>query len=251
MDKLLQLIKANQGRGQRIEAKANGDEVTIYLYDVIDSWFGINAQEFVKEIAGITAKTIHLRINSPGGAVFDARAIHTALSQHPARVISHIDGLAASSASFIALAGDEIEISEGAFYMIHKAWGLAIGNSDDMLDFAALLEKADGTLVRDYQRKSGQSDEQIQEWMKAETWFTADEAIEAGFVDRIYKGKEAENKYDLSMFDNTPEKLKATAQDIYVPEQAEPSAKEESDEDLSDLTREQRGRKLALVQSGT
>lgn len=237
MDKMLTLLRNNQGRGARIEAKADGDEATLYLYDAIDSWFGIDAQAFVKEINGIKAKTIHLRINSPGGAVFDAQAIYTALSQHPAKVISHIDGLAASSASFIALAGDEIEISEGAFYMIHRCWGLAVGNSDDMLAYAELLEKVDTSVVSIYQRKSGATEEQVKDWMKAETWFTAQEAINAGFVDRIYEGKKADNRFDLSAFDNTPEPLKQ-------------SAKEESDESLSDATREKRERELALLQRG-
>lgn len=243
MNRLLTLLLNNRGRGQRIEAKADGDEATIYLYDAIDPWYGINAQDFVKEINGLKAKTIHLRINSPGGSVFDARAIHTALVQHPAKIVSHIDGVAASAASFIALAGEEVEISEGAFFMIHKAWGLAIGNSDDMLAFAELLEKADASIVTDYQRKSGQSQEKIIDWMKEETWFTAKEALDAGFVDRIAEGKKTENKFDLSAFSNVPEPLKASGE-------PEPSAKEGSDEVLSDPDRDKRERKNALIRRG-
>lgn len=271
MDRLLKLLRNNQGRGVKAEAKVEGDEATIWLYDFIGyDWFsdsGIVAVDFVKELADLDVKIIHLRINSPGGDVFDARAMKTALEQHPARVITHIDGYAASAASVVALAGDEIEIAEGGFFMIHKAWGLVIGNSDEMIDMAEMLEKVDGSLAADYQKKSGQEKAQIEEWMAAETWFTAQEALDAGFVDRIYKGEKVENKFDLSAFANTPETLKAEPEkvtdDMVVgdlsdiktasneePEPEESAIKEESDANLNDQAREKRERKLAQIQRG-
>lgn len=161
----------------------------------------------MKEIAQISAKTIHLRINSPGGDVFDARAIKTALEQHPAKVISHIDGLAASAASFVMLAGDEIEMARGSMVMIHKAWAIAIGNADDMLTMADLLDKVDGQIAADYVRATGQKREQIDQWMAEETWFTEDEALEHGFIDRIYEGDAVESRFDLSAFKNAPKTL--------------------------------------------
>lgn len=254
MDKLLKLLRNNQGRGVKAEAKVEGDEATIWLYDVIGyNWLsdsGIVAIDFVKELADLDVKIIHLRINSPGGNFFDARAMETALEQHPAKVISHIDGLAASAASVLALAGDEIEIAEGGFFMIHKAMGLAIGNSDDMMEMAEMLEKVDGSLVADYQKRSGQEKAQIEEWMKAETWFTAQEALADGFVDRIYEGEKVENRFDLSVFENAPETLKSEKASDDEPEAPELAAKEESDADLSDATREERERKLVLVERG-
>lgn len=169
------------------QAKADDEEATLYVYDAIGSWFGIAASDFVQALADIKAKTIHLRIQSPGGSVFEAEAMQTALQQHPARVIAHIDGMAASAATTLALGADEVEISDGGMFMIHNAWNIAIGNADDMLEMAAHLEKVDANIAADYQRKTGASLEQIKEWMDAETWFSAAEALEHGFVDRIYK----------------------------------------------------------------
>jgi ATP-dependent protease ClpP protease subunit len=170
---------------------AAGDEATVYLYDAIDSFWGIDAGEFVKALSEITAKTIHLRINSPGGATADAEAIQVALQQHPAKVISHIDGMAASAATYIALSADEVEIADGGLFMIHNAWGVAVGNKSEMLYFADLLGKIDANILRDYQSKTGASTEQIKQWMDNETWFTAQEALTNGFVDRIYGNEDA------------------------------------------------------------
>lgn len=254
MDKLLQLLEANRGRGTKIEAKIKDNEATLYLYDVIgyDWWTdsGIRARDWVPLIDGLKADTIHVRIDSPGGDVFDARSIYEALNRHSAKVITHVDGLAASAATMIALAGDEVELAEGGFFMVHNAQGIARGTADDMLAMAALLETVSKSIATDYIRKTGASAEQVKAWMDAETWFNSDQALEAKFVDRIYTGKKVENKYDLSMFDNTPEKLKAEKPVEQEPEQSEPSAEEEADEDLSNVAREQRGRKLALIQSG-
>lgn len=186
---------------------ADGPEATVYLYDAIDAYYGVNAESFVKDFNAITAPTIHLRINSPGGDVFDGRAIATAISQHPSNVIAHVDGLAASAASYVAIAADSVEMAPGAFMMIHKAWTLAFGNSDDLLQTAALLEKIDGSLAADYAKKTGKSASQIQEWMSAETWFTADEAVEQGFADSVAKEDDpecVENAWDLSVFANAP-----------------------------------------------
>ena len=175
---------------------AEEDEATVYLYDAIDPWFGIDAGEFVKSLSDISAKTIHLRVNSPGGSVFDAEAIQTALQQHKARVVAHIDGVAASAATCIALAADEVEMSDGALFMIHNAWTVAFGNAADLVDTATLLEKIDANILRDYQAKTGQSIEQLKTWMDAETWFTAQEALANGFVDRIHGNTDGNDAND-------------------------------------------------------
>jgi ATP-dependent Clp protease protease subunit len=190
---LLRLYALNRNiDGRRFEVKAQGDETTVYVYDVIVNsqaeaeWFGGVAPEtFVRALADISAPTIHLRINSPGGSVFGARAMEQAIREHSSKIIAHVDGYAASAASFLMLPADEIEISPGGMVMIHKAWALAYGNADDMIDMAALLEKIDGTLVASYMNRTGQDAAQIAEWMAAETWFTAEEAVENGFADRI------------------------------------------------------------------
>ncbi len=209
--RLIQLLAKNRNRGTRprIEVNEETAEATVYIYDVIDPYgWGVSAKDFVGELNQIAASTIHLRINSPGGDVFDARAILTALQQHKAKKIVHIDGLAASAASLIMLAGDEIEIAQGGFVMIHKAWAFAMGNADDMTAMASMLAKVDHQLVGDYERKSGQSADQIAAWMSAETWMDADEAVANKFVDRIYTPEAApENRFDLTAYDKAPAAL--------------------------------------------
>lgn len=210
-NRILQLLNENRQAPRRfgIEASTEGDEVTLYLYDVIvsdDYWGGVSAQAFVKELAGITASTIHLRINSPGGDVFGARAMEAAIRGHSARVIAHIDGLAASAASFLAMAADEIEIADGGFFMIHKAWTFAMGNADDLRSQSDLLEKIDASLANTYAKRTGQSADDIAAWMQAETWFNSAEALSNGFADRIAEPAEKAqaSAWTLSAYANAP-----------------------------------------------
>jgi len=186
---LFALLAANKGRGQfHAQATAEG-EATIWLYDTIvsdDYWGGVSALTLGKQLAEYRDKAIiHLRINSPGGDVFAGRAMETLLAEHPAKIVTHIDGYAASAASYVALAGEERIISPGGMFMIHKAWTLAWGNADDIRKTAALLDQIDDTLVATYAARTGQSPEQIREWLAAETWFTAQEALDKGFVTQI------------------------------------------------------------------
>lgn len=213
MHPLQRLMLCNRHRGAlRAEMQPNTDEATIYLYDMIVSdevtaeWFGgVAPQSFIKTLAGITAPVIHLRINSPGGDVFAGRVIEQAIKETDAKVIAHVDGFAASAASYVALAADEVVISEGGFFMIHKAWTMAYGNSNEMLSAAGLLEKIDSSLVKTYVNATGQSAAQIEDWMFNETWFTADEAVGAGFADRIADAKVKNfTKWDLSAYAHAP-----------------------------------------------
>jgi len=197
--------------GLKIENKT--DEATIYIYDEI-SWWGITADDLVKQLADITAGTIHVRVNSPGGSVFDGTAIFNALKQHSAKVIVHVDGLAASIASLIAMAGDEVHMGEGSYMMVHQPWSIMIGTADDFRQEADLLDKVGGTISQIYQGKSGKTEEEINQLMADETWMTADEAVEMGFADKVDKGTEKEKKnqvknlFDLSVFANVPDDLR-------------------------------------------
>lgn len=186
-------------------------ETNIYLYDEI-SWWGISAEGFIKDLNEITSPIINLHINSPGGAVFDGTAIYNALRQHKSKIISYIDGLAASIASVIPLATSEIIMGENAFFMIHEPFSIVIGTSEDMRAEADLLDKVSKTISKIYQNKTGKEEHEIKEFMAAETWFTAEEALEAGFIDKIYKDKEEEAKakatmFDLSIFAHIPDVL--------------------------------------------
>ena len=191
---------------EKIQDKA--DEATVYIYDEI-SWYGIQAETFIKDFNNLTEKTIHLRFNSPGGSVFDGTAMFNTIKNHKSRTIAHIDGLAASISSIVALAADEVRMSENAFMMIHDPWSMVVGSADDMRDEADLLDKVGGTIATTYINKTGKTDEEIKNLMAAETWMTADEALEMGFIDAIDKEerKEKATLFDLSVYANVPDQL--------------------------------------------
>lgn len=189
------------------------DEATFYLYDEISYW-GISADQFVKDLNGSKASTVHIRINSPGGSVFDGTAIYNAIKQHKAHTVTHIDGLAASISSVIALAGDEVRMADNSFLMIHNPWSIVIGDASAMREEADLLDKvADTTIASIYMAKSGKTKEEITSKMADETWFSAAEAKEYGFVDAIdglpEEAKDVKNiLFDLAIFANVPEDVK-------------------------------------------
>lgn len=196
--------------------KSAADVATIYVYDAIGGWDGVQAGNFVKSIAAIEKSSIHLRINSPGGDVFDTRAIKTALEQHPSRVTAFIDGLAASSASFLMMAADDIRIAKGAFVMIHNPWGFAMGDAAEMRATAVLLDQVGSAIRGDYAARTGLEEEELARMMNAETWMPAEEAVEKGFCDSIMTKRAkasamAHRAFDLSAFDHPPKLLIAKA----------------------------------------
>lgn len=195
-------------RGFFINATATEAEILIYE-EIGQSWWsdsGIGAKQFADELAALgPVKVLNVRINSPGGDVFEGAAIKTQLEQHPATKNVFIDGLAASAASYIAMAGDKIEISQNALFMIHNAAGGVLGNAKDMRQMADLLEKIDRTIADMYQRRTDQPIDKIKAWMEAETWFTADEAVQNGFADALMEEEQqVAAVYDLSRFKNAP-----------------------------------------------
>lgn len=204
-NKLLNLIKLNQAATKRFEVVNNGDIPELYVYDVIDSWFGVSAESLVKELNNIDSPEIVLRINSPGGDAFDGRAIASAIKAHKSRIVAKIDGLCASAATTIANACDEVQISGGAMYMIHNAWTVAMGNKSDFLELAEFLEKIDSNIAKDYAKRANLDVEKISEMMDAETWMTAEEAKEHGFVDVVVDDSPVNNGFNLSVYDNAPE----------------------------------------------
>lgn len=191
----------------RIENAAKADEATVYIYEEIDTFWGISAQDFVKELFDIKASTIHVRINSPGGSFFDGMAIFNALQRHPAEIVTHVDGLAASAASVVALAGDRVLMGTGSFMMIHNAWGIAIGDARAMRETADTLDKITESIVDLYAKRTGLAAAEVRDLMDAETWLTADESVAKGFADETEEGKKASASFDLSKFRNTPRQL--------------------------------------------
>jgi ATP-dependent Clp protease protease subunit len=158
----------------------------LHIYDVIgEDWYGegCTAKKVRDELKQIdSGERLTVRINSPGGYVFEAATIMTLLSEHKGGVDVRIDGMAASAASYIAMVGEKIEITAGGMMMIHDPWSIAIGDARDMRAEAELLDKIAVQLVSAYARKSGQGEDAIRQAMLAETWYTADEAIAAGLA---------------------------------------------------------------------
>lgn len=178
-----------QARGQRLAFAV--DAVRLDLMGDIDPFFGISAASVVAQLDQVTAPEIRLRINSYGGDVFEGVAIHNALSAHPARIVAEIIGCAASAASWIAMAADEVLIWDGAMMMIHQAWQPVAGNADILGEAMAVLRKIDDSMAGAYARRSGLPDAEIRAMMAAETWMTADEAVQKGFADRVLRPGEA------------------------------------------------------------
>ena len=155
------------------------------LADIGGWWDGIDAATMVREIRDLDVDEIRLNINSGGGSVFDAVAILNALRQHPAKVVANVLGLAASAASFIACGVDETTMSANSTMMIHDGSGIAVGNAQDMHEMADLLDKLSDNIASIYAAKAGGTPDSWRETMRAETWYTADEAVAAGLADRV------------------------------------------------------------------
>lgn len=210
-NRLMQLFRDNvkQGGVGKVRAEVSGQEATIYLYDVIGDGWGVSARGFVQEMMALKGQVakVHLRINSPGGDVFEARAMATGIQACGMEVVAHIDGVCASAATYVALACGEVVMAKGAFFMIHQAWSIGIGNSGDMRALADLLDKVDESIVNDYAKKTGKERDDIAALMAAVSWFTAAEALENKFVDSVCEGEEVENRWNLSAYENVPEKL--------------------------------------------
>lgn len=198
-------------------AQKADDTTEVFIYDGI-GMFGVDALEFVQQFAQIKTPRVNLRINSPGGDVFDGMAIYNAIKSHGATVTSTIDGVAASMASIIALAGDTVEMHESSLFMIHEPWSMVLGNADDMRAEADLLDKIAGQGVEIYKRAARLSETEILTAMAAETWYTANEAMEVGFAHSVIpnKGDDGPNEkllFDLSVFANAPTQFQRNPDD--------------------------------------
>lgn len=212
MKKIIQLYRDNAARAkQPVNLVRNGTDATLYIYDVIDPYWGVSALSVIDAVtqAG-DAQTLHVYINSPGGDVFEGRAIMAALGRFAGKTIAHIDSLCASAATSIALACNEVEMSDGAFFMIHNASGMAWGDKTDLRETADLLEKIEGVIVSDYTKKTGKDAAEIVTMMEAETWFTAAEALANGFIDRVASTPvKAANTWNLAAYAKAPAELAA------------------------------------------
>lgn len=190
----------------------------IYIYDEIGFW-GTSASDFVSELNELDAKSIELHLNSPGGEIFDGLAIYNALKQHKAKVTVYVDGLAASAASFIAQAGDELVMARNAQMMIHDGIAFAYGNEQDMLDTAKVLSDLSNNIADIYAYAAGKRGfdttlEDFRALMREEVWYSGKEAVDAGLADSVLdhdddEVEEAKNKWDLGAVYNHAGREKA------------------------------------------
>lgn len=165
----------------------------VYIYNEIGGW-GITADDFLRDLSGVTQNTIDVRINCKGGDVFDGVAIYNALRQHHARVTTKVDSLAASIASVIAQAGDERIMVQHSQMMIHDAHGVCVGGSEDMSAMGLLLERQSDLIADIYAKRAGSDDPKpYRKLMTAETWLTADEAVDLGLADRVVSPSDMTN----------------------------------------------------------
>lgn len=218
------LLRArNPGTAKRCELVRGQAEDTLYVYGVIgESFFddGITSEEFAQAVRGSKAARLNLRINSPGGDVFEGVAMAQALRDFPGELVAYVDGLAASAATLLTTAAKQTLMAKGSMLMIHQAWTLAMGNADDLISQAALLEKIDGQIAQQYADRAGVTSAQAMEWMRAETWFTEDEAVAAKLADGI-QGKDSDDtkaqarirQWDLHAFARAPAALLADEPD--------------------------------------
>lgn len=185
-------VRNREGRGLNV-VNIDDDTAEIRIYDII-GWPFIEAQDIADQLDQITAANLVVAINSPGGDIFDAVAIYNLIRQHAAKVTTRVDGIAASAASIIAQAGDQRVMVSGSQMMIHKAWTIALGNADEMAKVAEVLAKQDSIIAGIYAERSDGDKDTYASLMAEESWFDADETVDAGLADEVVKPARTENR---------------------------------------------------------
>lgn len=202
-----------------MKASADGKSADIFIYGEITKY----AWEEYGEVSSITFKNeldqlgddvevIHLYVNSPGGSVFEGVAIHNMLVRHKARIIVHVDALAASIASVIAMAGNEVRMPKNSMLMIHNPWTFAMGNAVELRKAADDLDRIGQSAIQSYLQKSGDKldEETLKELLDAETWLSADEAFQYGLADVVEEANEMAASINQNLFQkykNVPKQL--------------------------------------------
>lgn len=213
---------ASMGPGVlRLDAKEDSAEAEVFIYGDIGGWWGgVSAEQFAKDIAALEVDTLNVRLNSPGGIVFEGVAIYNALARHTANVIVDVEGIAASIASVIAMAGDEVRIAEGSRFMIHDPWSIVMGAAVDLRAEADVLDGLKSDLIDIYTARTEQKRDDLSDWMTAETWLSARDAVDKGFADSMTPAKKKEKKDAharsamLGRYRHVPQDLLAGADDL-------------------------------------
>lgn len=199
--------RAGKGDGNWYSIRnVSEDRAEVFIYDEI-GFFGVSATDFQRDLQNVKAANLDVRLNTPGGEVADGITIHNAIVRHPAHVTVHIDGLAASAGAFIAQAGDVVNIASNGMMMIHDPAVFAAGTAADLRDAAVMLDKWAELIAGIMAKRSGQTDKAIRDAMAAETWYTAEEAVDFGLADEVVQVSGAKGSYlpsTLNRYANTP-----------------------------------------------
>lgn len=208
-------VALKPGRVRVNAATADKNPEVLIYGDIGGGWWdeGITGESIANEIAAIDADEIDVRINSGGGLVFEGLAIYNAFARHSARIVMHVDSIAASIASVILMAGDEIRIAEGAQVMIHKPWSGMWGDANAMRKEADILDKLEKGIIDIYAARTDTDRADLESWVNEETWFTGQEAVDAGFADSMTpaKKKKAASSALFNLFKHAPQNLLAPA----------------------------------------
>ena len=184
--------------------RLSNEVADVFIYGDIGGWMdGLSANDFAREVVALDVGNLNVRLNSGGGSVFEGQAIYNTLSQHKAKVTVTIDGVAASIASVIAMAGDEIRITEGSHIMVHKPWSMAMGDADSMRKEADVLDSLESGIIDIYAARTGKNTKQLTDWVSAETWFKGQAAVDAGFADSVIQAKRRENYARSNIFNSS------------------------------------------------
>lgn len=188
---------------------------SLYVYSVIgSSWWeeGVTATGVKDALAALKGvKTLNVFINSEGGDVFEAKAIYAQLKRFDAEVIVHIDGIAASAATFIAMAGNKIITSPAATWMVHEAWTFAMGDATSLRDTADLLDMLNDDIALIYATRAGRPVDEMRQLMRATTWMNAEQALKEKFTDEIASYDEGDEEDDKAAATKNTSKLEAAA----------------------------------------
>lgn len=233
----------------RFQAAASDSGVgELFLYGEIANytWWGdeVTPLEFKNDLDALgDIRELRVYINSPGGDVFASHAIHSMLKRHKSHVVVYVDGLAASGASIVAMAGDEIIMPANAMMMIHNAWTIGIGDSNEFRKLADELDKINESLIAAYAGRTGLDEDTLASMLDAETWLTAEEAVELGFADTLEESKQVAaslrngalvvqgHEFDLSRYRNPPKLAFLPAAAESPPDDPEPDLVPEPDPD--------------------
>lgn len=197
--------------GKREIFVSNAAGQTLFIRGVIAPGYEANAADIVAAIERADpAHPLQIHFNTPGGSVFEGKEIAAAVRNFPGKTIANIVSLCASAGTSIAVACSEVVMQKGAFFMVHNAQGAAFGDKTTLRDTADLMEKVEMTIVDDYTTKTGKAAEEIVAMMEAETWMTAEEALDHGFIDRIAGDGGVSNTWNLSAYAKAPAALAAS-----------------------------------------